>query len=395
MDENNRYSDEDRVYRTRSSSQRSQGAARTRSSRSASQRSRSQASYDGEVRRRSSQQRSSQQRTRRLEPVEPAQTSASSGISGIIERVTSDKRILIAAIAAVVIIIVLIVALVSCHSNNSSTDTEDATQDQEQTQEQTDTSAEQTGEATAATGTDGAGNPLASDVVQEASGALARHRSAEERMATSTSDNETKPTEHVVYLTFDDSPSDLTPQFLDILDQYGVNGTWFVVGCTDNLDYINDIWDRGNQIAIHTQTHDFDVIYQNSDAFWNDSATICEAVNERLGFTPTLMRFPGGSANDYNRSWCKTLQAEAEARGWHYFDWNVGSGDATWPLLTADEIVNNITTESADNNSCCVLMHDSDSKTTTLEALPRIIEYYISEGYVFDVLTADSFGYHF
>lgn len=36
-----------------------------------------------------------------------------------------------------------------------------------------------------------------------------------------------------VYLTFDDGPSSNTPEILDILDQYGVKATFFVVGKED------------------------------------------------------------------------------------------------------------------------------------------------------------------
>lgn len=66
-------------------------------------------------------------------------------------------------------------------------------------------------------------------------------RSEAERSATSSSDNSTKPSEHVVYLTFDDGPSTNTHKILDILDSYGVKATWFVIGNRGHLDYIKDI----------------------------------------------------------------------------------------------------------------------------------------------------------
>ena len=54
----------------------------------------------------------------------------------------------------------------------------------------------------------------------------------------------------------------------------------------------------------------------------------------------------------------------------------------------------NVEKEAAGDNSCCVLMHDLESKSTTVEALPQIIQYFIDQGYTFDVLTASSCGYH-
>ena len=40
-------------------------------------------------------------------------------------------------------------------------------------------------------------------------------------------------------------------------------------------------------------------------------------------------------------------------------------------------------------------MHDSAAKDSTVEALPAIIEWYIDNDFEFDVLLADSYGYHF
>ncbi len=55
----------------------------------------------------------------------------------------------------------------------------------------------------------------------------------------------------------------------------------------------------------------------------------------------------------------------------------------------------NVEKEAAGDNSCCVLMHDLESKSTTVEALPQIIQHFIDQGYTFDVLAASSCGYHF
>ena len=70
-------------------------------------------------------------------------------------------------------------------------------------------------------------------------------------------------------------------------------------------------------------------------------------------------------------------------------------GDSTQPPASVETLVGNIEREAEGYNSCNVLMHDSDFKPTTPDALPQIIEYFIDEGYSFDVIGADSFGYHF
>lgn len=215
------------------------------------------------------------------------------------------------------------------------------------------------------------------------------------RTAASSSANDVKPTEKVVYLTFDDGPSENTQRILDVLDEYGIKATWFVIGNTGHLDEVSDIWDRGHQVGLHSSEHDYEFIYASPDNFVTDINAIGQAVKARLGFMPTLLRYPGGSANGYNAGRASSFTEAATENGWHYFDWNVSIGDSTQPPAPADALVANIMREAQGCNSCCVLMHDSDFKPTTPDALPQVIEYFISEGYVFDVLVEDSFGYRF
>lgn len=217
----------------------------------------------------------------------------------------------------------------------------------------------------------------------------------QDRTKTSASTNDVKPTEKVVYLTFDDGPSGHTQQILDTLDSYGIKATWFILGNTGHIDSVKEIWERGHQIGLHSSEHDYDYIYANADNFVADINKIGSTVSEQVGFMPTLIRFPGGSVNGYNAGRSDTFKQAAANQGWHYFDWNVSIGDSTQPPAPVEALVENIKREAEGCNSCCVLMHDSDFKPTTADALPQIIDYFKSQGYSFDILTADSFGYHF
>ena len=73
----------------------------------------------------------------------------------------------------------------------------------------------------------------------------------QDRTKTSASANDVKPTEKVVYLTFDDGPSGHTQQILDTLDSYGIKATWFILGNTGHIDSVKEIWERGHQIGLH------------------------------------------------------------------------------------------------------------------------------------------------
>jgi len=187
------------------------------------------------------------------------------------------------------------------------------------------------------------------------------------------------------YLTFDDGPSHNTTKILDILDQYGVKATFFVIYNKGQEDVYRDIVNRGHTIALHSYTHDYKGIYSSKDAFFNDLTKLSDYVESITGVKPTITRFPGGSSNTISKKYCEgimtELTREVEARGYYYFDWNVDSGDADDVTVDKDILVNNIRTRMGSYAKAFILMHDAKSKTTTVDALPDIIEFLLSRGY--------------
>lgn len=187
------------------------------------------------------------------------------------------------------------------------------------------------------------------------------------------------------YLTFDDGPSKNTPKILDILDQYGVKATFFVMYNRGQDEYYRQIVERGHTIALHTYSHEYADIYKSQSAFFNDLDKISDHVESLTGVRATITRFPGGSSNTISRKHCAgimtALTKEVEARGYNYFDWNVDSGDADDTTVDKDVIVSNIKNRTHSYKRVFILMHDAKSKTTTVEALPEIIEYLQSRGY--------------
>lgn len=191
-----------------------------------------------------------------------------------------------------------------------------------------------------------------------------------------------------VYLTFDDGPSENTKKVLDILDTYGAKATFFVTG--NDADYrssIKDAYDRGNAIGMHTMTHDYS-IYTSEETYFNDLHQVEEVIKEQIGYVPYLVRFPGGSSNTVSRNYCSgimsTLAQRLVEQGYQYYDWNVSSSDASAATVDTETIVSSSCVEGYPN--VMLLFHDSASKTTTVEALPRIIEFYRDRGYEFKAI---------
>lgn len=201
----------------------------------------------------------------------------------------------------------------------------------------------------------------------------------------------------VVYLTFDDGPSENTEKVLDILDQYGINATFFVTGNDpDYRDSIRDAYERGNTIGMHTMTHDYKTVYASEDAYFSDLDQVAQVVKDEIGYVPYLVRFPGGSSNtvstNYSPGLMTTLSEDVPARGYQYYDWNVSSGDAAGNNVAVDTIVNSSCVEGYTN--IMLLCHDSNTKATTAEALPRIIQYYLDNGYTFAPIDRSTYVVH-
>ena len=201
----------------------------------------------------------------------------------------------------------------------------------------------------------------------------------------------------VCYLTFDDGPSANTLKILDILNKYGVKATFFVINSAD-IGYVKNIYEAGHTVGLHTATHNYSQIYASTDAYFNDLQQISDKVESIIGIKPTVMRFPGGSSNKVSAKYCGGIMTRlvslVQERGYSYFDWNVASGDADSNTPSYTYIRNNVLNSAKNKNSACVLMHDSSVKTTTVQALPEIIEGLTAMGYRFEALTPETYGYH-
>lgn len=188
------------------------------------------------------------------------------------------------------------------------------------------------------------------------------------------------------YLTFDDGPSANTAKILDILDRYNVKATFFVIYRKGYDSTYRDIVKRGHTLALHSYTHQYSKIYRSTGAYFDDLNRLSDYLHGLTGQRPSIMRFPGGGSNTVSRSYCKgimsTLTSEVQKRGYRYYDWNVDSGDADDIRVSTATLISNVKRRCGSQKQAIILMHDSPSKTTTVEALPDIISYLQSKGYV-------------
>ena len=194
--------------------------------------------------------------------------------------------------------------------------------------------------------------------------------------------NPVKSSGKKVYLTFDDGPSSNTDQILDILKDYDVKATFFVVGKTDerSVKAYQRIVEEGHTLAMHSYSHKYDEIYESKEAFARDLNSLQEYLYETTGVWPRIYRFPGGSSNTVSKVDMQELIEYLTDIGITYFDWNVASGDAVSRTLPAETIVNNCLSGIEKQKESVILMHDASNKGTTIEALPQIIEVIQEQG---------------
>ena len=207
--------------------------------------------------------------------------------------------------------------------------------------------------------------------------------------------SEPKKGEKVVYLTFDDGPSENTKQILDILAQYNAKATFFITGANEECrPYIKEAYEAGHTIGLHTYTHDYAGVYESDEAYFDDLEKIGEVAKEQIGFVPCFIRFPGGSSNmvsaKYNSGIMSRLVDAVQQKGYQYYDWNLDSGDAAG--CGKEEIEQNSDTDKF--NHVMILFHDTQTKDATVEALPAILEYYSGLGYELRAIDRSSYVCH-
>lgn len=179
-----------------------------------------------------------------------------------------------------------------------------------------------------------------------------------------------------VYLTFDDGPSSNTGRILDILAEYDVKATFFVVG-KEEEEYqplYKRIVEEGHTLAMHSYSHKYKEIYQSLESYSADLSKLQEFLYDTTGVWCRYCRFPGGSSNTVSKVDMHELIAYLDDQDMSYFDWNISSGDAGDGYISPSEILRNCTAKLGEYDEAIILMHDAGDKDSTVEALPQLIE---------------------
>lgn len=174
----------------------------------------------------------------------------------------------------------------------------------------------------------------------------------------------------VVALSFDAAwGNEDTQTLIDILDRYGVNTTFFLVGdwAEKYPESVKALHDAGNEIMNHSDSHaHFSKL--SADEIVADITRCNEKIAAVTGVTPTLFRCPYGEYDDH------VINA-VNSMGMTAVQWNIDSLD--WKGLSAGEIQNRVLKDIKPGS--IVLFHNAAENTP--QALPGIIENLLAQGY--------------
>ena len=176
--------------------------------------------------------------------------------------------------------------------------------------------------------------------------------------------------EKIVALSFDAAwGNEDTQALIDILDQYGVSTTFFVVG--DWVDKypesVRALAEAGNEVMNHSSSHaHFSAL--STDEITADISACNDKIEAITGVRPTLFRCPYGEYDDHVIRAVKSLSMPA-------VQWDVDSLD--WKGIPAGQITRRVLDRVQPGS--IVLFHNAAEHTP--EALPAILDALIGEGY--------------
>ena len=210
---------------------------------------------------------------------------------------------------------------------------------------------------------------------------------------------ESECTKKTMYITFDDGPSAVTSEVLDILKEHNIKATFFVVGqqFKGNEEILKRIHEEGHSLGLHSYTHNFSKLYRgnivNKDLFINEMLQCQAELKEIIGVETNILRFPGGS----HKRLSEGLLSELKKHNLKVYDWTHSSEDGANtkapPSVLFRKSLKKIPS-SKKAPGAILLMHCNTSNVNSAKVLPDIIKHFKEEGYEFLKITPDTPEYH-
>ncbi|MCP3741594.1 polysaccharide deacetylase family protein [Rossellomorea sp. BNER] len=191
--------------------------------------------------------------------------------------------------------------------------------------------------------------------------------------------------ENAIYLTFDDGPSNVSDQLLDILDDYQMKATFFMLGpnMQDHPEVVKRMQNDGFGLALHGITHKAGEIYSSPYAPVEEMTEGQEILENLTGVHSNLIRLPYGSVPYLTEN----MRYLLDQNDFNIWDWNIDSRD--WELKDeryVQHTIQKIQQMEQAGETPVILLHD---KPEIIKYLPELLYYIKKQGYKTKVLTND------
>jgi peptidoglycan/xylan/chitin deacetylase (PgdA/CDA1 family) len=183
--------------------------------------------------------------------------------------------------------------------------------------------------------------------------------------------------EKAVALTFDDGPSQYTPQIMAVLQKYQAHGTFFVIGrwVEQHPDLVSALLAHGHEVGNHSFSHPH---FPDTGRRRRQRELARTAVDLDLLGCPKQGRLFRPPYSQYDKR-LKTYIGHTQR---HLVLWSIDSGD--WRGLAAPAIIDNVLNRV--RNGAIIIFHDGDEKgeadrEPTVEALKTVVPALKAGGY--------------
>lgn len=185
-----------------------------------------------------------------------------------------------------------------------------------------------------------------------------------------------------IALTFDDGPSESTPELLNFLERMRVPATFFQCGANVRRlpDIARAVRRSGHEIGNHSDSHPM-LQFRSREFMYRELAAAQETIAEATGVAPQFFRAPFGVR------WfgLRGVQKRLGLRG---VMWSVIGCDWKW---SADRVADRLLRRTRSGAIIC--LHDGRQTeprpdvSATLCALERVIPLWVERGYHFETVS--------
>jgi len=176
-----------------------------------------------------------------------------------------------------------------------------------------------------------------------------------------------------ISLTFDDGPDPgITPQILDLLDQYDAKGSFFCIAgkVSEFPELAREIVRRGHSIENHSNSHPYNFALLGWRGLYREISAAQETIRITTGASPEFFRAPMGFRSPF-------LAPVIEYAGLKYVTWTRRGYDVF--EQNSERVLDRLLCGLAAGD--ILLMHDGrshqsgGSATVVLETLPRLLDH--------------------